>query len=283
MSKGALLIVMISVLTACSSSEPDGDVPGGQDAGDSGEGGSGGNAGTTHAGSGGSGGMQGGAGAGGMSSGSGGMAAGSGGGGAASGAGGATGGGGGAGGSGAGGDGGTGGDHSDAGTKPAWYDDAGGSGCVVAKRIDECCFSWHAVDLEEAIADPCLVGLGEPVTEQEAADCFPTTPNCALVDCFEPLNPPSRVVMRGDGACMFTDECMTPADCVLARDDTQCCSCLESTPKSLVESAECIVAEGEGTDFALCSSTRCLTVLCAACEQPDEPTCAIGDALNACR
>jgi hypothetical protein len=82
---------------------------------------------------------------------------------------------------------------------------------------------------------------------------------------------------------MFTDECMTAADCVLARERTQCCSCLESMPKSLVDQELCITAEGESPDFATCGGDDCFAVLCAECEQPPEPTCMMIDGYKRCR
>lgn len=185
--------------------------------------------------------------------------------------------------SGAGGSGGSAGgdDPADAGMPPDTGIDP--DGCVAARRIDDCCQPWVAVEREMALAEPCLVALGEPWPEGRVlALCTPDV-NCALVDCAPAPAPTSREVLRGDGACMFTDECMTDADCVLATESTSCCACLVSMPKSIVEQELCITAEGETPDFAVCGGDDCFTVLCAECEAPAEPTCAMDDGYKRCR
>jgi hypothetical protein len=263
MSRIAGVVLLVAALSACSSSDSDG-APGGQGAGE----GAGGNdagdtGGASGAGQGGDSGASNTGGSGGMTSGSGG----------ASGTGGAQAGSGGTMVSGSGGS--DGGEPDDA--------SVGDSDCVVAQRIDECCPHYIAVESAEAKAEPCIVALGEPrPVGSELDECMPEQ-NCALVDCAPPDEPTSLSVFRGDGACMFTDECMTAADCVLATERTHCCSCPVSMPKSLVDQELCITAEGESPDFATCGGNNCFAVLCAPCQQPLEPTCAMVDGYKRCR
>jgi len=272
--KVATALLLVAALSGCTSSGPGGEAPnGGQGAGTGGvsASGSGGANNPSDAGQGGASGTAG-SGASGMSAGSGG-------------AGGEQGGTGGAGGtvvSGAGGSGGSaGGDPADAGMGPDTGIDP--DGCVAARRIDDCCQPWVAVEQEMALAEPCIVALGEPWPEGRfLALCTPDV-DCALVDCAPAPAPTSREVLRGDGACMFTHECMADSDCVLATESTSCCACLGSMPRSIVEQELCITAEGETPDFAVCGGDDCFTVLCAECEAPAEPTCAMDDAYNRCR
>jgi hypothetical protein len=262
--KVAAALLLVAALSACTDSGPGGEAPGRLNPGGADSSGSGGAAGETEAGEGGTSGAAG-AGAGDMNAGTGGESGDQGGsGGMVVGA----------GEGGGGGD--AGGDPADAGMGPDTGFDP--DGCVVARRIDECCQPWIAIDQEVALAEPCLVALGEPWPTE---DCTPPA-SCALVDCALPP-PTSREVLRGDGACLFTDECMTDADCVLATESTSCCACLGSMPKSIVDQELCITAEGETPDFAVCGGDSCLTVLCAECEAPAEPTCAMGDDYNRCR
>jgi hypothetical protein len=260
----AALLLVVAALSACTDSGPGGEAPGrlnpGGGAGGADSSGSGGAAGETEAGEGGASGT---AGVGGMSAGGGGESGDQ----------------GGSGGMVIGGAGGTGGDAggdpADAGMGPDTGFDP--DGCVVARRIDECCQPWIAVEQTMAQAEPCIVALGEPWPTE---DCTPPA-SCALVDCAVPP-PTSREVLRADDACMFTDECATAADCVLATESTSCCACLGSMPKSIVDQELCITAEGETPDFAACGGDNCFAVLCAECEAPAEPTCALSDGYKRC-
>jgi hypothetical protein len=273
--KIAAVLLSIAALSACTRSGPGTESPAGHGAGAGGadSSGAGGAAGSENAGEGGASGTS-------PTSGMGGATAGTGG---ASGTGGSSGdSSGGSGGAMTGGEGGSAGAVSeDAGVPPATGFDP--DGCVVARRIDECCQPWLAVEQAIAQAEPCIVALGEPWPEGRLlAFCMPEE-NCALVDCAVPSTPTSREVLRGDGACLFTDECMTEADCVLAAESTSCCACHVSMPKILVEQELCITTEGETPDFAVCGGDDCSTVLCAECEAPAEPTCALSDGYKRCR
>jgi hypothetical protein len=270
------LLLFVALIAGCSDdSEPDGaGGSAGQSAGASGSGGSGGAAGTTAA-AGGVSGTTSTAGTGGVSGGGGGSHAGTGGTGASSGAGGSAG----------------------SQEQDASIDDSGipcsneacppdpiaDQTCVVAQRIDNCCTPWVAVSHGEAKADPCLIALGEPwPSSDELLDCQPQV--CTDVLCLDPNVPPSRTLFRADGACMFGDECQSPADCVLANDVTRCCNCTEAMPKSLVDQEPCLVPQGQSSASAECNDNgaQCLAVLCAACAEPTEPTCTLGDALRKC-
>jgi hypothetical protein len=180
---------------------------------------------------------------------------------------------------------GAGGNGGDAGPDP---EDAGTSGpdsgldpngCVVAQRVDDCCWPWIAVEQATAEAELCIVSRGEPTPYE---GCTPPM-SCALVDCAPPAAPTSFEASRGDGACMFADECSTDADCAIGTAWTGCCTCPASMPKSLIDQELCITAEGEDADFEVCSGNTCFTVLCAPCPALAEPTCVMGDDYNRCR
>lgn len=261
--KIAATLLLVAALSGCARSGPGGEAPSppGAGSGGAGSGGSGGRADAGEGGASGAAGTGAGAGSGGVS--------------------GEVGGSGGTGMSGAGGTGGSAGDDpADAGMGPDLGLDP--DGCVAARRIDDCCQPWIAVEQEMAQAEPCIVALGEPWPEgRPLALCMPDV-DCALVDCAPPA-PTSREALRGDGACMFADECETDADCVLALESTSCCACLVSMPKRIVDQALCVTAEGESPDSSVCGGDDCATVLCAECEAPAEPTCAMGDDYNRCR
>jgi len=153
--------------------------------------------------------------------------------------------------------------------------------CIVARRFDECCFPWVAISEGEATANPCIVRIGEPMpVGQNLPDCSPEI--CPDILC--PLVPQSRVAQRADGACVFTDECSGPTDCVIARDDSSCCGCTEAMPVSLVERKACLTREGEATSRSCgFDALQCATVRCAACELPEEPTCMTGGDYKRCQ
>jgi len=157
--------------------------------------------------------------------------------------------------------------------------------CLVARRLDRCCPVYEAVRQSALADDPCLVAdPGPPLDATLAQDCYARSPDsCAGVACNEAA-PPSRLSEPdGTGGCRFTDECQSAADCVIAIDSRQCCTCGASMPKALLEHDVCFAVEGStpppGADCPGCS----LPVLCGMCVPPPElPSCVLGDALNRC-
>jgi hypothetical protein len=111
--------------------------------------------------------------------------------------------------------------------------------CVVAIRVDNCCTTAMPAFAHMVDTDPCLVLWPPPFPIP--AQCEAKWPKkCELIDCAMSA-PPSRLAEPvPGGGCKFKDECATDADCGLARDVRQCCSCTAVFPRELINSQACI-------------------------------------------
>jgi|GEM_PF-3552832 hypothetical protein len=114
--------------------------------------------------------------------------------------------------------------------------------CAVAIRVDDCCTRPQAASRTEIEADACLLEVigDRPVGIPDA--CAAKWPAiCATVRCtFSPA--PSSLATFDGQKCVFADECQSDADCTMAADYAQCCSCDEAQPIALVENAPCLAS-----------------------------------------
>lgn len=175
----------------------------------------------------------------------------------------------------------------DGGAKDAGIDsgsDAGPDleGCVVGKRINECCPAWIAVTRAEAYADPCLLAVGEPVRSVEGGlGCAPDI--CPAVVCPD-TPPPSRVAepFGANGECVFVDECHAEASCEVGTDMTSCCPCPGSLPQQLIDREPCVLGVNETANDLPAGCYKPCPVECDVCPGFSPPVCAVGDAISAC-
>lgn len=140
--------------------------------------------------------------------------------------------------------------------------------CVVATRLDACCFEPLPVRRAELAEDACLVeltDLGRARLDGTDADCGARS-ECLGVLCGLIPTTPRTAAPSAAGECQLVDECETDADCVIADDASLCCSCTQGYPRSVVEAASCIGSSDASTADA-CSSI-CTTACEAVCEIP---------------
>jgi hypothetical protein len=155
-------------------------------------------------------------------------------------------------------------------------------GCVVARRLDECCPMWAAVSRADAYADPCLHAIGEPLPSGGLAQgCTPEF--CPDVLCVEE-QPPSRVAepFGASGECGFADECHAEGSCAVGWDMTSCCPCPGSQPQILIDREPCLIGETDTANDLPAVCYKPCPVECGVCPGFSPPICAASDALNAC-
>jgi hypothetical protein len=137
----------------------------------------------------------------------------------------------------------------------------------VGVQIDACCSEPIAVE-SNAFEDPCVLPYRRYYSDEELAGC-PGSEKCLMMNCTHPA-PPSRVVARRNGQCVFDDECITAAApysvCLVATDYNYCCSCPEVIPRVVVEADPCVLTEGF-PESGTCAD--CGTIDCVACDTPE--------------
>lgn len=148
--------------------------------------------------------------------------------------------------------------------------------CTIGIRVDNCCTNAEAVTARQIEGDACLVSY--PPTFPLPRECEALwDPACDVLDCtFGP--PESRLTLPVQGECRFVNECDLPEDCTIARDAFQCCSCFESTPRSLVEREPCLIPPPQSSLPEECHNPECDLVDCAACPSiPAGSECYLSD------
>jgi hypothetical protein len=146
-------------------------------------------------------------------------------------------------------------------------DDLGG--CVVARRVDQCCSMPIAATERDLDGDPCL----QRWDRTPDADACPGAQHCNLQICPEAfvLGTWTRVAERSGSSCVFKHECSTAADCTLASDRSKCCACPEWVPRQLLTDDACYVPEGQNPTAA-CNA--CVNALgCDTCAATTAGSC----------
>jgi hypothetical protein len=143
--------------------------------------------------------------------------------------------------------------------------------CIMAVDATNCCGKLVAARSEDVASDPCL--LPYPRIQGDDAIPCPRLPDCTGVSCGEPDWPITRVAAPSDaGKCEPVLECTYAADCVLAQDARDCCSCWDGFPRSLTAGSPCLRLSAAQTSLqcADCSAMDCgpcqpITELSARC------------------
>jgi hypothetical protein len=115
--------------------------------------------------------------------------------------------------------------------------------CFVARRVDQCCSIPVAASQRDLDSQPCLQHWDRtPVV----AAC-PAAEQCNLRTCPDSFVSGSwtRVAERSGSSCSFRHECDTDADCTLATNEYQCCSCPSWVPRRVLERDSCYVSAGQ--------------------------------------
>lgn len=117
--------------------------------------------------------------------------------------------------------------------------------CLVVRRVDQCCSIPFAASVREVERDPCLQHWER---SPNVTEC-PAAQRCSLMTCPETFQGGTwtRVAEVSGTTCRFAHECTTDADCALASDRYQCCSCPQSVPTKLVVEDACY-GDGETCD-----------------------------------
>ncbi len=153
--------------------------------------------------------------------------------------------------------------------------------CAVVRRADVCCSEPEAVRSDALASDPCLQ---DPLRPPDVTTC-PGAEACHGLSCSYPLSGAawSRLAEDSGDGCAFASECVSDADCLLAVDESICCSCPEAIPRALTARDGCWTPVG-GAPAASCNI--CVEVLsCSACPNPagSVPRCVPdGTGLNKC-
>lgn len=158
--------------------------------------------------------------------------------------------------------------------------------CIIAYRLDTCCFEGVAVTRAEVQADPCLIEYPEPdvdnrIDGEDVERCRPE--RCEAVVC--PVRRPRsfRAASTATG-CVFADECEQASDCVLAKEIGPCCACGEAMPASVALSQACYLADSEEPQSTGSCPYGCFDDIasCGACAARAAPTCLMRDGLKVC-
>jgi len=147
-------------------------------------------------------------------------------------------------------------------------DDPGG--CIVARRVDECCSIPIAATERALEQQPCLQRWDRA---PDVAAC-PAAQQCNLRTCPDTfvLGPWTRVAERSGSSCVFKHECSTVADCTFASNRSKCCACPEWAPRQLLGKDPCYVEDGRSPAR---SCDLCVDTLpCDACAARTAGRCA---------
>ena len=160
------------------------------------------------------------------------------------------------------------------------------TGCMIAIRTDHCCTAPGPASAQQVNKDPCLVPY--PATNATiSAACKAKWPKeCELIDCGH-ARPASRLVKDvPGGGCAWQSECDSDADCTVALDARQCCTCGAAYPKSLVATEACLHdTTVNHPPPAHCRPAGCAAVKCKPCTAAEpQVSCVAGSAkgVNIC-
>lgn len=155
-------------------------------------------------------------------------------------------------------------------------DDPGG--CVVARRVDQCCSIPIAATERELEQQPCLQRWDRAA---DVAAC-PAAQQCNLRVCPDTfaLGPWTRIAERSGSGCVFKHECNSAADCTFASNRSGCCACPEWVPQQLLTQDPCYVSSGQNPGAAC---DVCVDALpCDACAASAAGQCADGAGWKKC-
>lgn len=133
--------------------------------------------------------------------------------------------------------------------------------CTVVRRVDTCCSTPTAIVVDDLGESPCEQS---PFRAADVQAC-PAAQSCQGTACSNELFGASwtRLAESSGGQCEFASECETDADCILATNESICCSCPEAIPSRLPSNDPCWVPVGQQ---APPNCAACQEVLaCSAC------------------
>ena len=164
--------------------------------------------------------------------------------------------------------------------QPDTQDAADVDDCILATRLEGCCRVFVAASVSEIQADPCL-DRPDDITVEIPRDGCGEVDSCENLDC-DHSPPPSRLIDKTDGGCVFVSECGSAEDCTLATGWTGgCCACPQAYPPSLLGDQQCLLPTGVRPPR---DCVECRDILCERC-LPVEARCEphkTGSAIKQC-